>query len=68
MLHGMGELGENLEVKKRRRVIVEDDEEEQEESRKYYKKEESTVLTDANSSHLYLHIIDLSLVTSHLVL
>ena len=59
----MGELAEDLKVKKRRRVVVvEDDEEAEEESRKYYKQEAPAILTDTSSSSLYLHRIDLRLV------
>ena len=59
----MGELTEDLKVKKRMRVaVVEDDEETEEESRKYYKQEAPAILTDTSSCSLYLHRIDLRLV------
>ena len=64
-LHEMGELAEDLKVKKKRRVVVadEDDEEAEEKSRKYYKKEAPPILTDTSSASLYLHRIDLRLVS-----
>ena len=64
-LHEMGELTEDLKVKKKRRVVVvddEDDEEAEEKSRKYYKKQAPPILTDTSSTSLYLHRIDLTLV------
>ena len=63
-LHEMGELAEDLKVKKKKRVVVvDDDEEAEEESRKYYKQEAPAILTDPSSSSLYLHRIDLRLVS-----
>ena len=60
----MGELAEDLKVKKKKRVVVvdDDDEEAEEESRKYYKKQAPAILTDTSSCTLYLHRIDLRLV------
>ena len=63
----MGELAEDLKVKKKRRVVVvddEDDEEAEEKSRKYYKKQAPAILTDTSSTSLYLHRVDFSLVNN----
>ena len=63
LLHQIGEIGEDLRVTQKKRLVEEeDDQKEEEESRKYYKKTTPQILSDASSSDLYLHVIDMSLV------